>query len=822
MDQSNFNNAQKISMNNLKIEAHVSCFHCGEKIENVILFDDKKFCCTGCKAVYQLLSNNNLCDYYSINDKPGKQLNQKENYEQYNILDDSETLTKLLNFKNATDSHVKFYIPYMHCSSCIYLLENMQRLNPAIVNSRVNFQKKEVEIIYHHQKIGLKEIAVMLHKIGYPPYLSMASETAEAKPKNSDRSQIYKIGIAGFAFGNIMMLSFPEYFHLSDFSGTNNFTNTFNFLSLLLALPVLFYCSQEFFISAYASIKQRHLNIDAPIALAILITFLRSIYEITYGSKIGYFDSMTGIVFFMLLGRYFQNKTFDHISFERDYKSYFPLGVSVMEKTQGVIIEKTIPVSAIKTGMRIVIRQNELIPADGILFNGEALVDYSFVTGEAEPVNKVLGEILYAGGRQKGSQIEIEVVKEVSQSYLTSLWNKEEKAEELDQETEMVTKINKYFSYGLLTLAGIAFAYWWPTDTQKAINAVTTILIVACPCALLLSATFTYGNVLQIMAKNKMYIKNAKAVERFAKADTIVFDKTGTITKNHEAGIEWVGYNLNQTDEQLIASLANESIHPLSKRIASHLSQAQKLKPMSFKEHTGKGIEAIINGDVIKLGSLDFVGGNTYSSNNKGSKVYVGINNEVKGYFSFKNVYRNGVLNLFNALQSKGYELHLLSGDNEDEKNYLSHCFTDEATLNFNQSPQQKHDYIENLSKKGKKVIMVGDGLNDAGALMKSYAGIAVTDDVNFFTPACSAILEGNQLAYLKQYLDYAKAGASVIKASFVISLLYNVIGLSFALTGTLQPVIAAILMPLSTISIVLFTTLSANIVAQRKFGFTL
>jgi Cu+-exporting ATPase len=698
----------------------------------------------------------------------------------------------------------------------------MQRLNSNIVSSRVNFQKKEVEIIFHHQKVGLKQIAIMLHSIGYPPYISLASETEESKPKYINRSQIYKIGIAGFAFGNIMMLSFPEYFHLSDFSGTNDFTNIFNVLSLLLSLPVLIYCSQEFFISAYASIKQRYLNIDAPIALAILITFLRSIYEITYGSKIGYFDSMTGIVFFMLLGRYFQNKTYDHISFERDYKSYFPLGVAVLQKVEGNLIENTIPVSAIKKGMRLIIRQNELIPADAILFSGNAIVDYSFVTGEAEPVNKVLGEILYAGGRQKGSQIEVEVVKEVSQSYLTSLWNKEEKVESQEQETEMVTKINQYFSYGLLAIALIAFTYWWPLDVHKAINAVTTILIVACPCALLLSATFTYGNVLQIMAKNKMYIKNAKAVERFAKADTIVFDKTGTITKSNAAGIEWVGYSLNKQDMQSIASLARESIHPLSKRIATHLNCAQKITITNFKEHTGKGIEAEINNKWIKIGSFDFVGGHTDSLNNKGSKVYVSINNEVKGYFNFKNVYRNGVVNLFKDLQNKGYELHLLSGDNEDEKNYLGHFFTDAATLNFNQSPQQKLNYIENLSKQGKKVIMVGDGLNDAGALMKSYAGIAVTDDVNFFTPACSAILEGNQVSFLKQYLDYAKSGAWIIKASFVISLLYNVVGLSYALTGTLQPVIAAILMPVSTISIVLFTTISSNILARRKFGFRL
>jgi Cu+-exporting ATPase len=805
-----------------KILEQLTCFHCGERIENTIFFDDKKFCCTGCKSVYQLLNNNDLCDYYSISDKPGQQLNQQANYKQYDILEDAATVSKLLNFKNASDSHVRLYIPYMHCSSCIYLLENMQRLNQNIVSSRVNFQKKELEIIYHHQKIGLKEIAVILHSIGYPPYISLASETSESKPKNINRSQIYKIGIAGFAFGNIMMLSFPEYFHLSDFSGTNNFTSIFNVLSFLLSLPVLFYCSQEFFISAYASIKQRYLNIDAPIALAILITFLRSVYEITYGSKIGYFDSMTGIVFFMLIGRYFQNKTYDHISFERDYKSYFPLGVTVVEKNDDTVMEKTIPVSAIRTGMRIIIRQNELIPADAILFSGNAVVDYSFVTGEAEPVNKVLGEILYAGGRQKGSQIELEVVKEVSQSYLTSLWNKEEKVEQLDQETEMVAKINKYFSYGLLIIALLAFAYWWPTDTQKAINAVTTILIVACPCALLLSATFTYGNVLQIMAKNKMYIKNAKAVERFAKADTIVFDKTGTITKSNAASIEWVGYTLNQTDQQLIASLTKESIHPLSKRITSHLAQTQRYSITNFKEHTGKGIEAEVNEKRIKVGSFDFVGGNTAAKNDKGSKVYVSINNDVKGYFSFKNVYRQGVVNLFKDLQNKGYELHLLSGDNEDEKNYLGNFFTNSATLNFNQSPQQKLNYIENLTQKGKKVIMVGDGLNDAGALMKSYAGIAVTDDVNFFTPACSAILEGNKVSQLKQYLDYAKAGAWIIKGSFVLSLLYNVVGLSFALTGTLQPVIAAILMPVSTISIVLFTTVSSNIIARKKFGFSL
>ncbi len=800
-------------------EQKLTCYHCGEQSADFVDFDNKKFCCTGCKAVYELLNSNDLCGYYSINSNPGKQQVSDSSSKKYNILDDAPTQEKLISFRNDTESHVHFYIPYMHCSSCIYLLENMHKLDSAIINSRVNFQKKEVEIIYKHQQTGLKNIALLLDKIGYPPYISLASEESNIQNKKINRSRIYKIGIAGFCFGNIMMLSLPEYFHLSDFTETQNFSHIFNILSLGLSLPVLFYCSEEFFVSAYNAVKQRVLNIDIPIALAILIAFLRSVYEIIWGAKVGYFDSMTGIVFFMLLGRFFQNKTYDNISFERDYKSYFPLGVTIIEKQGQSFIERSIPVSSIKKGMRLLIRQNELIPADGVLFNGDAHIDYSFVTGEAEPISKQAGDIIYAGGKQKGSRIEIEVTKEVSQSYLTSLWNKQNTEKENQQETELVAAINKYFTYSLLLLAVGAFAYWWFIDVERGINAVTTMLIVACPCALLLSATFTYGNVMQIMAKNKMYVKNAKTVERLAKADTVVFDKTGTITLSHVSGVKWNGKPLNELQKRLIASVSQQSLHPLSKRICSWLEQNSYDKAENFKEHNGKGIEAFVNDYYVKLGSAIFTDQEDAINNTPGSKVYVSINHEILGYFSFKNIYREGMINLFNSLKDKGYEMHLISGDNDKEKEFLQNYFTDANNLHFNQDPQQKLEYIEKLSHGGKKVMMIGDGLNDAGALMKSYVGVAVTDDINYFTPACSAIFEGKKLSELTQYLSFAKSGMGIIRATFVISVIYNIIGLAYALTGTLHPVIAAIIMPLSTISIVLFTTFSSNLIAKKKYG---
>ncbi len=799
-----------------KTKSTTLCYHCGERVINAIQYNEKDFCCQGCKAVYQLLNSNDLCDYYQISNAPGKQQEEIKSLHQYDILNDTATAERLINFKNSTDTHIAFYIPFMHCSSCIYLLENMHKLNPYIVSSRVNFQKKEVEVVFHHQQISLKEVALLLHKIGYPPYLSLASESQGTQKKKSYKERIYKIGIAGFCFGNIMMLSFPEYFKLSDFSDTGVLNHVFNILSLILSLPVLFYCSQEFFVSAWVSLKQRYLNIDLPIALAVLITFLRSVYEITYGVGVGYFDSMSGIVFFMLIGRYFQNKTYDHISFERDYKSYFPLGVTVLESENGTMKQKIIPVSAIKTGMRMIIRQNELIPADGILFQGDAEIDYSFVTGEADTVKKTLGEIIYAGGRQKGSQLELEVVKEVSQSYLTSLWNKHETNDIQKQETEIVATINKYFTYSLLVLALGAFIFWWPDDKQKAINAVTTILIVACPCALLLGATFTYGNVLQILAKNKLYVKNAQSVERLSKADTLVFDKTGTITQNNITAIEWVGLALSPAEKELIYSLASQSLHPLSKRIVSYLNQPEVLITEHFLEHTGKGIEGTIQKHKVRLGATEYIGNFKSKNKNEGSTVHCSIDDVYKGYFNFKNVYREGVFNLFQDLQHEGYEIHILSGDNDEEKEHLKAYIKNDSFLNFKQSPQDKLNYIEKLNKQGKKVVMIGDGLNDAGALLKSYSGISVTDDVNYFTPMCSAILEGDKLHLLKQYLQYVKSGNGVLKASFVLSILYNLVGLSYALTGTLQPVIAAILMPASTISIVLFTTASTNIFARK------
>lgn len=788
-----------------------TCYHCGEDCNNSIHIETKPFCCDGCKLVYEILNENDLCKYYDISETPGINAKGKFTKDTYAYLDNEKVRHQLLSFTDGKQSRATFNLPQMHCSSCIWLLENLHHINKAIVSSQVNFPRKEISILYNEKDASLRNIVELLAFIGYEPRINL-SDLETKKETSYNHQQIYKIGVAAFCFGNIMMFSFPEYF--SGGTVNNKYQTFFSYSILALSLPVLLYSSAEFFTSAWKGLQQKFINIDAPIALAILVTFVRSLYEIITQTGVGYMDSMSGIVFFMLIGRYFQNKTHDSLSFERDYKSYFPIAVSTVRNNKQIAV----PVSELKIGDRVCIRNNEIIPADAILFKGNANIDYSFVTGESIITKKVLGEIIYAGGKHIGSSIELEVIKEVSQSYLTELWNSDVFKKEENSDDSFIHTVGKHFTIGLFALAIGSFLFWVQTDFHRALNAFTAVLIVACPCALLLASTFTNGNILRILGKNKFYLKNSDAIERLKDIDTIVFDKTGTITQNQNSLVSFEGTQLSDTQKQLIRSIASQSTHPLSKSIVNHLPFTDNLVVENFKEFPGNGIEGTIDNYKILIGSSTYVSEENINTqkNNLASIVFVKINDINYGYFTIKNLYREGLTELVKNLEQK-FKLVVLSGDNDSEKENLKEVFNEKSMLIFNQSPKNKLNFIKNLQSKKHKVAMIGDGLNDAGALKQSDVGISISDNLNNFSPACDAILDGSKFNQLKNIVDFAHASQNIIVASFILSLLYNIFGLGFAVAGELSPVIAAILMPISSISIVLFTTSSTSILAKSK-----
>jgi P-type Cu+ transporter len=765
--------------------------------------------------VYLLLNENNLCVYYNFDDAPGIKAKDKFISGRFAYLDDKAIIKQLVQFSSATQTNVTFSLPQIHCSSCIFLLENLHRINPGIIKSQTNFQRKEVFIIFDSKKISLRKVVELLAFIGYEPVISL-KDNVEKKSTPFNRQRIYKIGVAGFCFANIMMLSFPEYFSGGNIEQTG-LKETFTWLNFILSLPVLLYSASGFFISAWKGLRQRFLNIDTPISLAIAVTYARSYYEIISGQGPGYLDSGTGIVFFMLIGRWFQDKTYDSFSFDRDYRSYFPLGVTIIKND----IEKNIPVTQLQKGNRFIIRNQEMIPADAILLKGNANIDYSFVSGENAPVQKINGDLIYAGGKQLGSAIELEVAGEVSQSYITQLWNNNIFHNKKNIEKSFIYPWSRYFTLVLFTIAIGTLTFWWINNPSKILPVVSAVLIVACPCSLLLSATFTYGNMLRIFGKNKLYLKNAGIIESLAKINTVVFDKTGTITQNNFSSVKYEGIPLTNNELLAVKSITKQSSHPLSKIIAASL-QVKKSKLVTveeFKECPGKGVSARINNIKIKIGSADFITpfNNDFIPFDTGTHVHVMMNEVHIGRFNISNQYRSGITELVKQLQKEKLKLYVLSGDNDTEKENLKKIFGNNTQLKFNQSPQQKLDFIATLQQKKQNVLMLGDGLNDAGALMQSNVGIAVSDNTAQFSPACDAILDGSNAKLLHKFIAFAKSGKTIVTASFILSILYNIIGLSFAVQGILSPMIAAILMPASSISIVLLVTALSTASARIK-----
>ncbi len=789
-----------------KPETDAVCFHCGQPCDSdVFQIEEKSFCCYGCKTVFEILNENNLCEYYNFQNNPG--IKKDSNEETYAYLDETSIREKLILFEINGLVRVAFYAPAIHCISCVWLLENLNRINSGILRSEVDFAKKTVTIDFNSSEVKLSEVAALIASTGYKPLISLENHKAKSTTGSVNRKLIIQLAVAGFCFGNIMLLSFPEYLGIDHLDA--KLQGVFSYLNIFLSIPVVLFSGSDYFISAWKSFKQRQINIDVPIALGIFVLFVRSISDVLLQIGPGYLDSLAGLVFFLLIGRWFQDKTYESLAFDRDYKSYFPLAVYKKEGNEW----KACVVNTLIKGDHIRIRNNEIIPADSLLLSDDAQVDYSFVTGESRLVKIRVGELAYAGGRVVGQPAIMIVSRKTSQSHLTSLWNNDvfHKKDHQNYKT-LMDQVAKFFTWSVLLLALATGLYWYWADSSRVWLIVTAVLMVACPCALALAAPFTYGSMLRVFGLHGLYLKNSSVVEKMAKVNAVVFDKTGTITHGSKQ-ISWNG-RISENELRLIKSLTQCSTHPLSILITKSVSGSAVSTPEQFEEIPGKGIQGVIQGHNIRLGSAVFVEAEDKWNSSGASRVYVSVDDEIKGYFELGTSIRNGVDELVFRLGE--VVKALLSGDSRADEERMRTIFNSKTVLAFEQSPQDKLNFISNLQGKGAVVMMIGDGLNDSGALKQSDVGITVSDDTGVFTPSCDGILSGAKLGYMDRYLSLSKSAIIILKVSLAISLLYNVVGLSFAVTGHLTPLVAAILMPISSISVVVFTTFMVNLISKR------
>jgi Cu+-exporting ATPase len=459
------------------------------------------------------------------------------------------------------------------------------------------------------------------------------------------------------------------------------------------------------------------------------------------------------------------------------------------------------------------------------LLSGAGCVDYSFVTGEAEPVKRGVGERLFAGGRQVGGAIEIETVKPVSQSYLTSLWNHDAFAKEhRDPLNTLTNRYSRRFTLIVIAIALGALAGWWlGGDAGRGLKAFTSVLIVACPCALALAAPFTLGTAHRLLGQFRIFLKNSQVVERLARVNAIVFDKTGTLTLAGAGGVRFVGVGGELTPEERLAvhSLTSHSTHPNAVRV--HEATADGKAPevvAEFLETAGCGIEGVVRGQSLILGSRAWLETRgiamTALDLPAGSAVYLAVGGRLSGAFVLASAVRPGVAALVRELKP-GMRLSLLSGDNEKERDQFAALFGPDADLRFNQTPFDKLAFVSQLRAEGYTVMMVGDGLNDAGALRQADVGVAVVEKIGAFSPASDVIADGERVHELGRVLRFGRRAEQVVKLNFVVSALYNVVGVGIAASGLLSPVICAILMPLSSITVVTLAWGVTTLAARRE-----
>ena len=788
------------------ITQEVQCAHCGDQCErDHVISKDLHFCCEGCKTVYDLLDKHDLCAYYSMEAPEVQSLKHlaHKSMARFSFLEDASIEQSLLEYDVNCKAQVTFTLPSVHCASCVWLLEKLPFINSGIIRSRLELAGKRITVYFDKEKTTLRAIVELLTILGYEPDLSLAS-VSKKQQDISNRPFYIRLAIAGFAFGNTMLFSLPGYFDEGVNLMGSHFSLLFAGLNLLFSLPVIFFSAQPFFKNAIAGLRSKTMNLDIPIVVGITALYGRSLYEILSRSGPGFMDSFSGLVFFLLIGRLFQKKSFDALEFDRDHASFIPLQCTVLESDK----EISKPVSSIRTGDMLIIHNQEIIPADSILVSGIGHIDYSFITGESTPIEMIKGGIIYAGARVLGPTLKVEVQREVSRSALLRMWNGEESPKTQSKLLHVSAVFAKYFTIFTIALAIIGGALYLP-NIEMAINVFTAVLIIACPCALTLAGPFTLGNIMRLSAKKGVYFKNPETVMEFGSGSSIVFDKTGTLTSSLEGQVEYEGNVLLRDDIEMIISGCLTSTHPKSRMIAAWLSKRNDIGNLDgircdmFKEIPGSGWISHFRGHEIQIGSSEFI------KQIKESGVFLSIDGIQYGRFLIQEGPRKGILPMLKRLKDDlKVTTYLLSGDDDKHAYHYASGFEGKHSLRFHQSPEKKAQFIDALHAQydDEVIVMVGDGINDAGALRKSNVGIAVTEHISSFTPGCDIVMSSKALPYFDMFKQYAQSGSTIIIGAFIISIVYNVIGLILALMGILSPLFTAILMPVSSLTVIGFS----------------
>ena len=787
----------------------VPCAHCGLEVPAGLVEAgaDRQFCCAGCRTAYAILHEHGLGQYYAFGEKRESPVHPTgKRYEEF----DHEAFQSLyVKPLRGGLCATELYLEGVHCSSCVWLVERVPLLLTGVVRAELDVRRARAHVEWDPTAVSLAAIAQQLDVLGYPPH-PYRGVAAEEMRRKEDRAMLTRIGIAGALAGNIMLLALAQY--AGWFSGIEaEYERYFRIISLALTIPSLFGPGWLFFQGALASLRTRRLHIDLPIAIALLAGFTRGAVNTISGSGPIYFDAVGTLVFLLLSGRFLQNRGQRAAADAAELLGSLAPAAARVVDAQG---ERRLPVEALLPGMVMSVRAGETFAADGDVTEGRSAADCSLLTGEPRPEAVDVGTRVYAGTVNLTGPLLVKVTQAGEMSRLGALLRRmEESARRRAPVVQLANRIAGWFVAAVIVVAAITYVYGLQTNPARALDNAIALLVVTCPCALGLATPLAITVGIGRAAKTGILIKGGDAIEALNHPGLILLDKTGTVTEGRVRLVRWEGA---ESAKPLVAALERESSHPIAIAVQQAWPVVEVLEAVGVIQTVGGGIEGSVAGHRVVVGAPTFVARKTGAEEHAPdvrieafaeeglTPVWVAVDGAIVARAGFGDPLRSDALASVNRLRALGWRVALLSGDHPAVvRDMAQRLGIDLADAVGGASPEEKLRRVEDARTRG-AVVMVGDGVNDAAAIAAATVGVGVHGGAEASMSAADVYLSRPGLRPLVDLVEGAHRTMLVIRNNIIFSIAYNLLGATLALLGILDPLIAAVLMPISSLSVVL------------------
>lgn len=769
------------------------CDHCGEIIEENYKSGDKNFCCQGCQTVYKILSDNNLGHFYQL--KEEQLLKPLKSYQgsSYNFLIEEKFIKEQAKYQSG-EYELKFYLDNVTCAACIWVIEKLPEIINEVTESQMNFSTSVLKLKVL-RPLGFKKAAEFLDSIGYKPHLVDSKESLLEKHRVGLRSMLKKVAIAGMAMGNIMLLA------ISVYAGAQGiWSEGFGYISGALFLPVLIYAALPFYQDLLNSIKLKRFSLDALVAIAIILGAGASYYSLFSKSDHYYFDSLSALVFLLLASRYYLKKV------QLKVLGYSGRPLKLTNVDYLVNGQNKCKIHQLKAQDNLIVKDGQVIPCDGVLKSEEAYVNRSFLTGESEPVKVNFKDSLYSGELAFGD-LKMTILKNFDDSYLASLLNDRES--NWFDHSEILFTSQKYLSrlFWTVTFFSLAlityFAYLG--QYEIAFNRVLALLIITCPCSLGLGVPLVLTLALKKLSEKGILIKNANSLNKLMKIKNIFFDKTGTLTSGKYSLLKWEG-DQSLNIKQALYSLELKSRHPIARSIINQFKSNHKelgCEVANFQEIPGQGVSGIINDELWKVrrSNLKISGNNI---------IDVLKNNVVRATLYFSDEPFEESFGLVRSLNDLKKNIFMLTGDTKENANYIAEKLGIKR-IYAEQLPEDK----ENIVKKHSNTLMIGDGVNDIKSMLAADLSISVKPEIDLTIDSSDITLLDKGARSLTSLFKSTFYVQKIIDRIIYFSIIYNVIGITLSIFGFMDPLLAAVLMPLSVVLIISFSLVKIRLMEK-------